>query len=219
LCNIIETDETYQTDHNLLKASINTSTLLNKQNAATIKRMNKRKIFDIDKMEKEDWKNFEKDIELQIDNSKLKQRYIDDKSRNYKWINSLWDELHTIIINARDNRNKFIYINKEKKKEQNKITKDLDKHNINVRFLLKLRILLKSKHNSETQSQLMEKQNKFNYIIKEYNENLTIEWDKLIDPSNNESIMSINQLIQKIRLKSKADELMLITESINTAIE
>ena len=46
-----------------------------------------------------------------------------------------------------------------------------------------------------------------------------MEWDKLINPSNNEGIMSINQLIQKIRLKSKADELMLITESINTAIK
>jgi hypothetical protein len=64
---------------------------------------------------------------------------------------------------------------------------------------------LKSKHKSEIQSQLREKQNKFNYIIKEYNENLIMEWDKLINSSNNEDIMSINQLIQKIRLKSKAD--------------
>ena len=35
---------------------------------------------------------------------------------NHKWINSLQDKLYTIIINVRDNRNKFIYINKEKKK-------------------------------------------------------------------------------------------------------
>jgi len=209
-------DEDYQTDHNIVKASFNMSMIFNKPSPITDKRLEKRKIFNIDEMNEDDWKNFEQDITDEIKIRNLRYRYFNVNVRSNIWINGLWNELHAIMIKARNNRNKFKFITRSNKsREEQKI----DKYNKQVKFLLKVRKKLRSKVDDDIEQITTEDKNRLFDIAKSFDNTNLKTSDDIFNLSKDKQTALLNNLINTVRILTKAEEIIVINDEINAAIE
>jgi ribonuclease HI len=205
----VEFDEIFDTDHGLLHALIDSSDLIANFNQSQNNRSSfKREVFAYDKMNNDDWNNYQSFITDKIKQDDINKHFINQNNRPQTWINELWEYIVKVFSDAKRSAGKtHVITRKDKRQMFNKIQNERHKA---LKFCIKWRCKIK---NLRDLNEILtkEQENTLINICKEYK----IPNDKYIDKKVLESdeirnvrdiIVKINYIIKQIRMVIDAED-------------